>query len=104
MDRAVPRLSRDWCVWRNHLQDDRRIATVDIVPNEKLLDVSAAQLGELPFADLADVLRRCLAVRRPLLVLPRLESVTARIVRVFRHRPRPQSTDASRGGSAGGEP
>jgi hypothetical protein len=57
---------------------------VDIVAKKKRRDVAAAQFGEFSLACFAEVPRRYPTVMRPLVVLPRLESLAAGILRVLR--------------------
>jgi hypothetical protein len=81
MDCAVPCLPGDRRLRRNHVQRDQRIATVDIVPKQEILDVPVAQLDEFTLSYLTQVPRRHAAAKRPLVVLPRLKLLPAGIRR-----------------------
>jgi hypothetical protein len=56
---------------------------VDVVSKQKILDVSSAQFLDFALADLAEEASGKVAVKRPFVVLPRLESLPAGIPRVL---------------------
>jgi hypothetical protein len=45
MDRAVPRLTLAGCMWRHHVERDRRLSAVDVVLLEKRLRWPSARVA-----------------------------------------------------------
>jgi hypothetical protein len=83
MNRAVPRLTFSGSVWWDEVKRDRVAGRGGIVLVQETFDVTAAHRGQFTFADLTQVPSWNAAMFGPLVILPRLEFVSARVLGVF---------------------
>src|SRR2546430_2375660 len=85
MDGALPCLAGGWGVGRHHVDHDSdSVSRIDGVLAQEALDRAPGQLAKLALADFTEITRRNIAMHRPLVILPGLEFVAARIVGVLR--------------------